>query len=187
MISGIVLVMRNIYTLSLYGVNVEDVAESGEDTGMVTPPENPSAIALKKLRDRADLSLDKLAKDAGFKSASGIQRYESPTDRTSPYIPMDVTERLASALKGRGDPPITEVEVYEQLAGALPPRLLFAGQGEPPTLRVTSSKPTRLPGGARGLALYSGERVAVRLALTPEVIQILREDLIFLESVLSGQ
>jgi transcriptional regulator with XRE-family HTH domain len=155
---------------------------------MARPSSNPSAIALKKLRERAGLSMDALATGAGFKSASGIQRYESPTDRTSPYIPLDVVERLAQALRGRGDPPITEVEVFQDLAGALPPRLLFvADLAEPPTLHVTSSKPTKLPDGTRGLALYSQEKIAVRLGVTVEVIRSLRDDLDFLESVLSGR
>jgi transcriptional regulator with XRE-family HTH domain len=167
---------------------VEDVGGYMNDAGMNARADNPSAIALKKFRERAKLSMEKLATAAGFKSASGIQRYESPVDRTSPYIPMDVVERLAEALVGHGKPPITEIEVFQELAGGLPHRLLFgAGPAEPPSLHVTSSKASKLPDGSRGLALYTEERVAVRLALTPEAIRSIREDLDFLESVLADQ
>jgi transcriptional regulator with XRE-family HTH domain len=167
---------------------VETVGRSVHDAAMANSPENPSAIALKKFRERAGLSMEKLAQAAGYKSASGIQRYESPVDRTSPYIPVDVVERLAEALEGLGNPPITEVEVFQELAGALPQRLLFgASRGEPPTVHVTSSKPTKLPDGSRGLALYSEERVAIRLGLDAEAIRSIREDLDFLESVLGDQ
>lgn len=157
-----------------------------DDAGMPAHPENPSAIALKKLRNRAGLSMDRLAKASGFKTASGIQRYENPTDRTSPYMPMDVVARLAGALTGLGTPPITEVEVYAELAGALPPRL--ANQVEMPTFLVTSSKPTNLPDGAKGLGLYSETgRLAIRLRLSRAAIRDIREDLDFLESVLPSE
>lgn len=72
--------------------------------------------SLKQLRTRAGLSMPALAKAAGFRTASGYQRYEDPQAFRRAYLPMDLTEKLAAALVGRGDPPITSREVA-QLAG----------------------------------------------------------------------
>lgn len=127
----------------------------------------------------------RLAEKAGYKTASGIERYENPTDRTSPYISMRVTERMARALVGLGQPPISEFEVFSQLAGALPPRL--ANQVEPPTVRVTSSKATNLPDGSKGLGLWSESGLAVRLHLSRRAIQDMRLDLDFLETVIPSE
>jgi transcriptional regulator with XRE-family HTH domain len=154
-----------------------------DDAAMAKSQENQSAIALKRLRERADLSMRELAELTGFKTASGIQRYEDAADRTSPWIAIDVVDRLARALKGRGSPPITEVEVFLQLGGALPPRLVSSGV--PPTLTMKQSKPTKLPDGSKGLGIYTEEEVLIRLKVTVDLLRALRDDVDYLEDELA--
>lgn len=124
-----------------------------------------------------------LAQASGFKTASGIQRYEDAADRSSPWIAIDVVDRLAKALKDRGNPPISEVEVFLQLGGALPPRLV--GSGVPPTLTMRQSKPTKLPDGSKGLGIYTEEDVLIRLRVTVELLRALRDDVDYLEADLA--
>jgi hypothetical protein len=125
-----------------------------------------------------------LASAAGYRTASGIQRYEEATDRGGKWIGIEVVERLATALKGRGAPPITETEVFLELAGALPPRLV--GPAGRPNLHATSTKPTRLPDGKRGVSLLSEEGVEIKFAVTKDVIRSLRDDLDFLEPLIDS-
>lgn len=67
---------------------------------------------LRGLRKRAGLSMEALAQMAGYKGASSIQRYENPDQFRKRFLPFDVVERFASALVGRGNPPITQAEVF---------------------------------------------------------------------------
>jgi transcriptional regulator with XRE-family HTH domain len=96
----------------------------------------PPGRELQELRKRASLSLDRLAKAAGYAGASSIQRYEDPNSAGGSSLPLDVVRRLEQALVGRGEPPIEREEVYalagvvggiyEQLVGSSP--IVFAGE-----------------------------------------------------------
>lgn len=76
----------------------------------------PPALRLNKLRQRANLSLEKLAHELGFKRASSIQRYESEEYFEDGFLPLDFVRKLADVLPGMGKPPITPNEVWN-LAG----------------------------------------------------------------------
>ena len=67
---------------------------------------------LKGLRKRAGLSMEVMARLSGYKGASSIQRYENAEQFRKRYLPFDVVERFATALVGRGSPPISQAEVY---------------------------------------------------------------------------
>lgn len=58
-----------------------------------------------------------VAKSVGFRGASSYQRYEDAEIFTKKYLPLDLAEKLARALAGRGSPPITAREVMA-LAGS---------------------------------------------------------------------
>ncbi|MEQ9487461.1 MAG: S24 family peptidase [Alphaproteobacteria bacterium] len=70
------------------------------------------ADILRGLRKRAGLSMASLAQLAGYKGASSLQRYENPEQFQKRFLPYDVVERLAAALVGRGQPPISRAEVF---------------------------------------------------------------------------
>lgn len=71
---------------------------------------------LKKLRNRAGLSMDEIAKKLGFARASSYQRYENATQFQKDYLPADLVERLSHVLTGLGNPPIDSLEIL-RLAG----------------------------------------------------------------------
>ncbi len=71
---------------------------------------------LRELRDRAGLSMDALAREIGYRAASGYQRYESAEHYRRKYLPVELVHKLANVLVGRGRPPITRDEVLA-LAG----------------------------------------------------------------------
>jgi hypothetical protein len=71
---------------------------------------------VKALRERADLSIAKLAKASGFAGASSFQRYEDAALYGGGYLKRDLVSDLARALVGKGTPPITLQEVWA-LAG----------------------------------------------------------------------
>lgn len=96
----------------------------GRPPGKTLPPVHERSVTdrFRALRLRAGLSLEALAKSAGYAGASSIQRYEDPSPRGfhKKYMPRDVVDRFAPHLVGRGDPPISEHEVYVRLAGGAP-------------------------------------------------------------------
>lgn len=59
---------------------------------------------LRELRQRADLSLEKLAKAAGYRAASSIQRYENPDQFTEEYLPLEFVRRIQPVLASKGVP-----------------------------------------------------------------------------------
>lgn len=61
---------------------------------------------------RAGLSLLKLAKSAGFKQASSLQRYEDPDYMKGRKVPVEIIAKIVPALAGKGLPPITKEEVW---------------------------------------------------------------------------
>jgi SOS-response transcriptional repressor LexA len=71
---------------------------------------------LKRLRERAGLSMDELARQIGYKNASSYQRYENATLFKKQYLPMQFIEKLIPILSGKGAPPIDSAEILS-LAG----------------------------------------------------------------------
>jgi phage repressor protein C with HTH and peptisase S24 domain len=61
-----------------------------------------------------------LAKAAGYKHASGIQRYEDPQVFKDEYLPLKLVKKIAQALVGRGDPPLDAEDIFTTLAGIQP-------------------------------------------------------------------
>ena len=72
--------------------------------------------SLQRLRERAGLSMDAVAREGGYKGRSSVQRYFSP-DYDVDYLPMDVAQKLARAFVGRGEPPV-QLQDLLALAGA---------------------------------------------------------------------
>lgn len=80
---------------------------------------------LRALRTRAGVSIRAAAADAGMKSASNWQHYESHQFQGS-SLPADYTVRLAAAWAGKGDPAISLADILN-----LTPELasFIAGKG----------------------------------------------------------
>ena len=55
--------------------------------------------------------MDKLAAAMGYSRASSIQRYESPEEFRGEWLPPKLVAKMVAALAGRGDPPISELEI----------------------------------------------------------------------------
>ena len=71
---------------------------------------------IRALRERSGMSMDDLAKKVDLKGASSFQRYEDASLFKDEYIKVSLAKKLAKALVGLGNPPITKGEVYS-LAG----------------------------------------------------------------------
>lgn len=69
----------------------------------------------KELRKRTGLSMEKLAKEIGYRNSSSLQRYESEDSYTKSYIPMELAERLLKIV-GMGSPAITKDEILSLTA-----------------------------------------------------------------------
>lgn len=87
---------------------------------MAKQAQESAAAVLDRFRIRAGLNASQLAKGAGYAFASGLQRYLDPEAYTEPRFPLRLVARFASALVGKGEPPITRDELYLELAGVLP-------------------------------------------------------------------
>lgn len=88
-------------------VNVECVHPS-RDKVYVQNSET-TGVVLRRLLDRSGLSQRDAASRAGYKHASGIQRFIEAT--YTKRLPADVAEKFALAFEGKGSPPITREEV----------------------------------------------------------------------------
>lgn len=67
---------------------------------------------LLRLKERSGLSLANIARAAGYKNASSIQRYfDAAYD--AEYLPSKVANRLTEALTGFGDPAIHGIDIEE--------------------------------------------------------------------------
>ena len=86
---------------------------------MVESMEIPVAAVLRKLRERAGFSMERLARECGYKGASSYQRYENADQFTKSLLPVPLAIKIASALSGHGDPPVTREEALA-LAGVRP-------------------------------------------------------------------
>jgi phage repressor protein C with HTH and peptisase S24 domain len=72
----------------------------------------PVTERLKALRVRAGVTMAEAAQALGYKTASGYQHYEDPKKFTRPYVPRETIEKLLPLLRGRGEPPIQDMEVW---------------------------------------------------------------------------
>lgn len=98
---------------------------------------------LNDLRIRSGLSLAEVAAGAGYRTPSGVQQFFSPHyDPAS--LAVKVAHKLAPVLAGRGDPKISEHEIYD--LAKVPDRNFWTVQPsseiepapETPTLRGTA-------------------------------------------------
>lgn len=112
---------------------------------------NSAPLMLTKLRERAGLSMEEMARLAGYKYASGVQRYENPDQYTKLYFPLDLTRKFAKALVGRGDPKITADEVFSELAG------VSADAGSPMGYRILLSGESPSDDFAEDSSLFQSE------------------------------
>ena len=105
--------VRNVRPSRTY-VNDVDYVRASVDIGRMM--DKSTGEALTALKARAGLSLDAIAKAAGYRGRSSVQSFFS----TSYNKPLDtaVAIKLADALEGRGDPPIERSEVLI-LTGAM--------------------------------------------------------------------
>jgi len=72
--------------------------------------ENTVGSKLIALKERSGLSLDNIAKAAGYSRASSIQRYFSE-DYDVKWLPRSLADRLIEALVGFGDPEIVKHDI----------------------------------------------------------------------------
>ncbi|MBW3096843.1 LexA family transcriptional regulator [Pseudohoeflea coraliihabitans] len=70
-------------------------------------------MRLKSLMQRAEMTMDQLAKSMGYKGASSIQRYLTEGEYKKDTINPDFAKRLEKALSGKGAPVISKSEIWE--------------------------------------------------------------------------
>lgn len=84
------------------------------------PPMDDTAESItgrvRALRKRAGMSMDQFAKALGMKGGSSVQRYEDPQAYAGGYLRRDLVAQMAQVLTRKGNPPISNEEVWE-LAG----------------------------------------------------------------------
>lgn len=101
---------------------------------------------LNDLRNRAGLSIKKLAIAMGYANASSIQRYLDMETFGNGYFHRDLVDRIEEALLGKGVPPISREEIWA-LAGPE-----FA---EAAALKPQGSTPGLPSFGRRDLPVYA--------------------------------
>lgn len=140
---------------------MENVFHNCHIVGMATSPFDVTK-KFRELRIRSDLSMNALAKAMGYRGPSSIQRYENPVQFTKRYLPVDIAERFANAVEGRGTPPITKAEVM-QLAGIIieePQRIPNAAfQGKSARTHDTIPVFGQARGGSDGMFEFNGAEV----------------------------
>ncbi len=88
-------------------VNVENGRLIADTQVMSDPPS--TGVELLKIKNRLRLSLDAIARTAGYRGRSSVQRYFS-TDFTAP-LPPEAAVALSRGLDGKGSPPVTADEI----------------------------------------------------------------------------
>lgn len=149
-------------------VNVDSVAPLGHNLHMA---DETTGEVLMRLRSRSGLSMAKLAKAAGYSHASGVQRYMS--EDFTKRLPVEVAERFADALTGKGAPPINREEVLT-LSGLtqLTNVKTFEMEGASEARMV---RDVPVYGTALGAAeIYEGEAVEQTMLNTGDIIGYLR-------------
>ena len=129
----------------------------GEDMHMAeSETTETTGATLRSLWLRSQLSMHDLALAAGYKAASGIQRYLDPAHARP--LPVDLARRFATVLRGRGTPPIDENAVLALAGFPAAPNaaiLRFEGDGLDAPLE-------KLPVWGSGLGaerLFEGEAI----------------------------
>lgn len=112
---GVFAVHALLYVFHVRGVNVENVNLSCRIDRMDNSAESITKT-VKSLRERAGLTMGAMAKALGYKTPSGYQRYEDASAYGGGFLKRDIVAGLARALVGKGDPAVTEREVWA-LAG----------------------------------------------------------------------
>ncbi|KQM92206.1 hypothetical protein ASE70_14930 [Sphingomonas sp. Leaf22] len=121
---------------------------------------------LRELRQRASLSLEQVAKGAGYRGRSSIQQYFH-SDYNPDRLDAVVAEKLCKAFVGKGDPAIARSEIMALVGLAVPTEVIHIDQ-EMPTLR---GAPRDLPvygtvlGADLDFAALSDETVAIEQTL----------------------
>jgi transcriptional regulator with XRE-family HTH domain len=97
--------------------NIKPLAiKCGMPKNATQPVTEHITVRLRKLRERAGLSMQQVAEALGYSHASGYQRYEDADMYTKKYISVEMAEKLVPILVGLGNPPIKPEEVMA-LAG----------------------------------------------------------------------
>lgn len=97
-------------------VNVESVLAFA-DKAYVSERQETGAI-LRRIWRRSGLSMLALGRACGYSAASGVQRYLE--EGYSARLSIELAEKLAAAMVGLGDPPVTREEILS-LTGLIPP------------------------------------------------------------------
>lgn len=108
---------------------------------MSTETADSPAQALRRLRIAARMSLQKLAKEAGYRGASSIQRYEDTAEFPAGRLPLDFVEKVAPVLIKRG---VSAERVYA-LAGVAPPKGLTASLPARANIEPSGEQPLPRP------------------------------------------
>lgn len=120
---------------------------------MIPATQKPLSDHLKDLRDRSGLSLDAVAEAGGYRGRSSVQRYfDDPSIET---IAPAAARKLARALIGRGNPPIT----IQDLA-----RLVFRDPGGDDVGLEAAARILQVPHSSR---IESSSAVPVRSGMLP--------------------
>lgn len=107
---------------------------------MQKPKSKHVAERFREMVDRSGLSQEQVAHGMGYSHASGIQRYIDPLKfgERNQYFRIDIVEKAAKILSGRGEPPILDSDLYA-LANTTPPaKSDRSGLGE---AKVSTSPP----------------------------------------------
>lgn len=135
------------------------------------PDVETTGEAIARLRARSGMSVRALALAAGYSHGSGVQRYlEASFDKR---LPIDVAERLAEAMSGKGTPPIERAEVLTLTGLTIDPNATtfrMEGAGEERMVRNVPVYGTAL--GAD--EIVDGEAIEQTTLNTAEVIGYLR-------------
>lgn len=136
---------------------VDDVESTGE--------------ALRRLWVRSDLSMAAFAKASGFAHASGVQRYLDAA--FVKRLPVDVAERFAATLAGKGSPPIERGDVMALTGIAADPNAsVFRMEG---ASKEEMQRDVPIYGTALGAdEIVDGEAIEQTTLNTAEVIGYLR-------------
>lgn len=120
-------------------------------------------IRIRRLLTRSGVSQETAAKSMGYSHASGLQRYLSEEDYTKEYVSLGFAKKLAAAVVGKGNPPVTENEVLE-LAGVVAPVVATPIEALPgPAMPSVNALPVDVPvlgtavGGSAGDFSLNGQ------------------------------
>lgn len=161
-------VLHSAYTKAYtYKAQVECVRIIDEDAYMSEV--ETVGTRLGALRERAGLTVREFAKAAGYSHGSGVQRYLEPT--FAGPLGGKAAERIANALVGRGNPPITAEEIADlsrvTIVGNATPAAPMEGASAQRMVRDVPVYGTAL--GAE--AIYDGEAIEQTMLNTGEVVQ----------------